>query len=689
MNYKLLLIVLGILFVTDINAQSCTTLGQTPSTAFPVCGTKVFTQTNVPTCSTNSIFVPGCSGSGSANYANKNPYFYKFTCYTGGTLGFLITPSNLDDDYDWQLFDISGRNPNDIFTDNTLAISGNWSGNSSLESARGFTGQTGTKSSATDVFVCASNPPELGGNPPFSDAPTFSKMPTLIVGHTYLLMVSHFTDSQSGYTLEFNGGTASITDPLIPSLKTFSIKCDHASAVVTLGKNIRCNSIAADGSDFVLSPAIANVTKVEGYGCANGFDSDSLLVTFSQTLPPGNYNLVAQKGTDNNSLADYCDNEIPYGQQLSFTIKVLEPTHIDSLSPVSCAPDKLTLVFKKNIQCASIAPDGSDFFVTGPYPVNVIAASGNCNADGTTSTITISLSQPVSTNGTFTIKLKNGLDGNPIIDECGVPTPIGEGQSFTVKDTVNADFTYSILSECKKDHISFMHDGAHNVNSWLWTFDNTATTDEQNPERDYFTPGTKTVKLIVSNGFCSDTSSQSFTLAQKPLADFSWPEIICPEDTAVFIDKSLSVNSWNWDFGNGITSTLQNPPAQYYPKTTSEKVYTIRLIVSDGNCFDTTYHDLTVVKSCYIDVPTAFTPNGDGLNDYLYPLNAYKADNLEFKVFNRYGQKVFETTNWLIKWDGAINGTPQPTGTYAWYLKYKNRDTGKEFLLKGTTVLIR
>lgn len=673
MNYKLLLIVLGILFVTDINAQPCSTLGQTPSSAFPVCGTKLFNQTTVPLCRTTDLAVPGCPGiPGPQGYGDRNPYYYKFTCYQSGTLGFLITPNNLNDDYDWQLYDITGRNPNDIFTDVSLVVSGNWAGTY---------GVTGASSTGSGIIECASEP-SLNHN-------SFAKMPNLVIGHTYLLMVSHYTDTQSGYTLEFNGGTASITDPLIPSLKTFSIKCDHASAIVTLGKNIRCNSIAADGSDFVLSPAIANVTKVEGYGCANGFDSDSLLVTFSQPLPPGNYNLVAQKGTDNNSLADYCDNEIPVGQQLSFTIKVLEPTHIDSIAPVSCAPNKLTLVFKKNIQCASIAPDGSDFFVTGTYPVNVIAASGNCGTDGTTSTITVTLAQPVSTKGTFTIKLKNGLDGNPIIDECGVPTPIGEGQSFTVKDTVNADFTYTINSDCKKDHISFSHDGAHEVNSWLWTFDNSSTTDEQNPERDYLTPGPKTVQLIVSNGFCSDTSLQSFTLAQKPKADFSWPEILCPEDTAVFVDQSLSATSWNWDFGNGITSTLQNPPAQYYPKTNAEKVYTVRLIVSDGNCSDTTYHDLTVVKTCYIDVPSAFTPNGDGLNDYLYPLNAYKADNLEFKVYNRYGQKIFETTNWLIKWDGTLNGTPQPTGTYVWYLKYKNRDTGKEFSLKGTTVLIR
>ena len=88
-------------------------------------------------------------------------------------------------------------------------------------------------------------------------------------------------------------------------------------------------------------------------------------------------------------------------------------------------------------------------------------------------------------------------------------------------------------------------------------------------------------------------------------------------------------------------------------------------------------------------MPSAFTPNGDGLNDYLYPLNGYKAKNLEFKVFNRWGQMVFETTDWTIKWDGTVNGQKQNPGTYVWELQYTDGNTGKKVAQKGTVVLIR
>ena len=104
-------------------AQPCTTPGQTPSTAFPVCGTTTFTQVTVPLCSTTSLYVPGCSGDG-ANYENKNPFFYKFTCYVGGTLGFIISPLSANEDYDWQLYDITGKSPDAIFTDRTIIVSG-------------------------------------------------------------------------------------------------------------------------------------------------------------------------------------------------------------------------------------------------------------------------------------------------------------------------------------------------------------------------------------------------------------------------------------------------------------------------------------------------------------------------------------------------------------------------------------
>ena len=247
--------IVSLIISVTADSQTCTTAGQTPSTAFPVCGTTTFQQTTVPICYTHDLFVPGC-GSGSADYQDKNPFWYKFTCYTSGTLGFLITPNNLGDDYDWQLYDITGRNPDDVFTVNSIVVIGNWSGSYGL---------TGASASGVNYTQCASRPQD--------DEPRFSIMPQLQAGHTYLLLVSHYTDSQSGYALSFGGGTAVITDPSIPGFRTVEANCGGDVIRLGLRKKIKCSSIASNGSDFFITPAVANATASTGLGCNAGFDS--------------------------------------------------------------------------------------------------------------------------------------------------------------------------------------------------------------------------------------------------------------------------------------------------------------------------------------------------------------------------------------------------------------------------------
>lgn len=659
------------LSVSFTEAQTCTTIGQTPSTAFPVCGITTFSQSNVPVCSSNSLYVPGCSGSDNADYANKNPFFYKFTCYVSGTLGFVIKPNELTDDYDWQLYDVTGLDPNEVFTNHNIIVSGNWAGDP---------GTTGASAGGANFIQCAS---DYDGN-----APRFAKMPNLIAGHEYILLVSHYTDSQSGYSLSFGGGSASITDTTKPALKSITSSCDATKIYINLNKNMKCSSLATDGSDFIISSPGIQVISATSF--CNGFDMDSLELQLNNPLPPGNYLVTIQNGTDGNTLLDNCGTNIPVGDSLPITILPLEPTPMDSLTSLKCAPQSLQLVFKKNILCSSISPDGSDFMVTGPSAIDVVSASSNCT-NNFTKTITVNLSAPIVKGGSYKIILKSGNDGNTIFDECSQQTPAGSAINFMIKDTVSADFRYSIVAGCKKDMVQFQHDGRNGVTQWLWQLDYNGTSTLQNPIS-YFDPyGQKIIILSVTNGFCSDTTSQIINLGNQLKAAFETNSIICPEDSATFLNQSIGdIISYYWDFKNGNISQDQNPLPQKYPITLMENNYPVMLIVTNNKgCNDTAVNNIRVLKSCYIAVPNAFTPNGDGLNDYLYPLNAFKADNLEFKVYNRLGQLVFQSHDWTAKWDGTIKGEPQDAGVYVWTLKYTLRDTGKSFFTKGSTVLIR
>jgi gliding motility-associated-like protein len=204
---------------------------------------------------------------------------------------------------------------------------------------------------------------------------------------------------------------------------------------------------------------------------------------------------------------------------------------------------------------------------------------------------------------------------------------------------------------------------------------------------------TYTVKVTDSFG-CSDTAMVQVRVVNKVevKAKIEANNYLCRSfDSLSFSSqKSLGqINSWNWNFGNGQISLVKDPPVQHYSVAASENSLVARLIVKDTTgCTDTAYHFITIADNCYIAVPSAFTPNNDGLNDYLYPLNAYKATNLIFRIYNRNGQIVFETKDWTRKWDGKINGIEQNTGVYIWMLDY-NDASGKRKSLKGTSVLIR
>lgn len=674
MRQRLFSLLLGTCLLTVVipyaDGQTCG-IGQTPSTAFPVCGTAVFEQADVPACSGKTIPVPSCTN---ATFEDINPYYYKFTCFTSGTLGFTITPNTLSDDYDWQIFDVTGRDPNEIYSDASLFVSGNWSGNS---------GATGTANNNNGSANCAGY-----------SYPTTNSLPSLVQGHDYLLMVSHFTSSnQSGYSLTFTGGTASITDSVPPGLKSVQPVCDGSTIRIVLNKKMKCSSLEADGSDFLLTPLPTGIqiSSAAANTCTTGFDLDTVVLTLNGPLPAGDYTVTAADGNDGNTLLDNCGNQVPVGESGSFTMTVSQPTSLDSIAPITCAPSQLRLVFKNYIDCSSIALDGSDFTITGTIPVTITSVSTNCT-NGLTDIILINLSAPIQTAGTFTLSLQTGSDGNTLINECGVSSS-ASSINFSTKDTVSAEALLDpILYGCTNDTVAFTYPSVDGVNQWIWVFDNTDTSLLQNPAaRIYSASGTHSVKLIVSNGVCTDSTTVSIVLDNAVNASFEAPNILCPRDYATFKNNSTGlISSWTWDFADGTFSNDQTPSDHLFPITGAETNYNVMLIAGNGNgCYDTAIQKIEVLKSCYIAVPTAFTPNGDGLNDYLYPLNAYKADNLVFQVFNRQGQMVFETRDWTQKWDGRIQGHLALAGTYAWYLQYTDRDSGHKFLQKGTSILIR
>ncbi|NEQ50710.1 MAG: T9SS type B sorting domain-containing protein [Leptolyngbya sp. SIO3F4] len=166
------------------------------------------------------------------------------------------------------------------------------------------------------------------------------------------------------------------------------------------------------------------------------------------------------------------------------------------------------------------------------------------------------------------------------------------------------------------------------------------------------------------------TKSQFLHVLDNPVARFA----MAPNPTTIFNtvvqfqDRSSNdVRTWNWNFADFGESDQESPRFQFPADTGS---YPVRLTVTtDQGCTDDTVGILRIEPEFNIYVPTAFTPNGDGLNDVFAPVGI-GIDNEEFtmQVFNRWGQLVFETSTLAKPWDGRMAGSNQlaPAGSYVW-----------------------
>ncbi|MDA3616179.1 gliding motility-associated C-terminal domain-containing protein [Polluticaenibacter yanchengensis] len=649
-------------------SQSCpvSSLGQNPSTAFPVCGTSVFTQASVNLCGGRLVPNPKCNPT---LLEDVNPYWYRFTCFETGTLGFLIQPNSNQSDYDWQVYDITGRDPEGVFTNPSWVIAGNWCQDP---------GETGTSAAGRNVIEC--------------EGPTYkySAMPTIEKGKTYLLLVSHFTNTQAGYKLNFGGGTASITDETVADFSNSKAFCQGRIIHLKLNKPILCNSIAANGSDFSINTTAATILSASAIGCSGSFTTDSVSIILSNEIPNGNYNVSVKTGSDGNTLLDICNTQMTAGKSISVDVFNKQASRIASLPASVCEPMYINVSLSEPVKCNSIAADGSDFYINGSEPISINKAEAIECADNFTSVVRVYFNKAIQVGGTYKVGIKTGSDGNTLFNMCDYESVVGQELNYIAIDTVNASITDNSISSCLTDTLRINNKGGNGINAWHWYENNTLVSNTERFEKVY-TGGSVNISLLVSNGICTDSISYLFDFdVNRVKAAFDGPAFACPLDTSYFKSTSTGpVVNYKWDFGNGNTSVLAEPPYQFYPISDQLQHINVSLVVEDArSCADTIVKVIQVPNNCYIAVPTAFTPNGDGLNDFLYPLNAYKATNLNFSVYNRFGQKIWETTDWTRKWDGKVNGKLQAAGTYVWYLIYTD-DKGAVIKLNGTASLIR
>jgi len=169
------------------------------------------------------------------------------------------------------------------------------------------------------------------------------------------------------------------------------------------------------------------------------------------------------------------------------------------------------------------------------------------------------------------------------------------------------------------------------------------------------------------------------------------PTVIMMPDTIIGLGQSVvllaavtgSVTTYQWTPATGLDNPSAPAPVAAPENTTTYQV----TITTDANC--TAVGKVTIGVFKTLKMPGAFTPNGDGKNDLFRIPPSLVAKISAFAVYDRWGARVFYTTNSTAGWDGTLGGQPQPMGTYVWMIEYEDLITRQPAQARGTVILIR
>lgn len=257
----------------------------------------------------------------------------------------------------------------------------------------------------------------------------------------------------------------------------------------------------------------------------------------------------------------------------------------------------------------------------------------------------------------------------------GLPTPV-----------IDASFSDGCIGEL----ISFTSSQLDNnttINNWEWTINGLQQT------------GAAVQQIFSTGGFfpvnleATATNGCATSIAKNPLL-INEIDAFAGKDTVVVKDSEFQLNpsatqigteilTYSWSPVNFLNnSLLKNPTAKL---SDDERFYLT--VTSANGCKDTSSVFVTVFKGSSVYLPTAFTPNNDGLNDILKPYLIGIKSLIYFRIFNRYGQEVYSAKNSTDGWDGKYNGVVQD-GSFVWLLSAIDF-IGKIYVQKGTVTIIR
>lgn len=260
-------------------------------------------------------------------------------------------------------------------------------------------------------------------------------------------------------------------------------------------------------------------------------------------------------------------------------------------------------------------------------------------------------------------------------------------QSITVEAFPMPTSSFEVDSVCFSNTTTFTDNStiaSGSIISWEWNTPGSPTT--QNTTYTFPLDGSFPIThTVVSDSGCIDDTTINVIVHPLPVPNFSYnpQELYTFNPDVCFVNSSNGATNYMWDFdfsGPTGTSTLSDPCIVRFPAN-QEKTYRVKLIaISEYGCIDSVFVNVSVLDEFLIYVPNSFSPNGDNINEELIVATA-GVESFSMKIFNRWGEIIFQTEDPLTYWDGKHKGVAVEEGVYTYKIDVKGEnDEVKEIL---------
>lgn len=322
----------------------------------------------------------------------------------------------------------------------------------------------------------------------------------------------------------------------------------------------------------------------------------------------------------------------------------------------------------------------------------------------------VALSANISGGGIvypYTIYINDTITGNPpitvfpdaetlytawVFDRCKFDSIVDTMRIYTYP-IPPLNFSFDKASGCQPLTVHFIESSLNVGQTYLWDFDDGDFENlsfDKNPIHIFHNAVVYHVRLRVTsiNGCRNESDTAIITVFKKPDARFTYDPLIITltNSTVKFFNYSSDFISQEWKFGDGALSAEPEPEHAYQ----NYGIYTAELYVtSNHGCVDTAMAKINVESELTFYAPTAFTPDGDGKNEYFKVFaHGYQPDNFTMMVYDRWGEIIFESNTIEKGWDGKVRGKLCPPGVYTWIAIF--RDVyGNSVQKAGTVTLIK